>query len=75
MDITYVKAGLSGSYRVWAWPQSGPVALGAVSRNLFGSGWRAFPESSVKPPVRPFRTRKLAAEWLVAASGLWLVKP
>jgi hypothetical protein len=35
--------------------------------------WHVMVDGPYKPPLRPLPTRKAAAEWLAAASGLWLV--
>lgn len=72
MKITYEKSGSWHLvyYRVIA---DGKF-VGRTHRNY--GGWSAQPaDGTMRPPTRLFPTRKAAGEWLVAASGLWLVNP
>lgn len=65
LTITYEKRPLG--YRVLV----EDTVVGSVFRE--DRGWWAYSYVRHPNPNRTFPTRKAAAEWLAAASGLWLV--
>lgn len=75
MKITY-KAALRGGRVSFYKVKADGEAVGTVTKNPVSGLWYVYPyASAIKPPYLPFPSRKAAAEWLVAASGLWLVNP